>query len=612
MSEAKKATPAVYLSVENRSATAQAFKIKTTAPRQFCVKPCVGQLLPNETARVEVRLATFELGSVKFQVQAVVPLPAEEPEVALKRVESVSSLLLKAHVRADAAGPSNPAHPARAAPAPAALAVPSVAALAPVTVPAPVAAPVAAPAPPPALLPVPVGPPAAASLQSTPQGASPSLEAEGLVLGAPPLTSAVSAPVHDPVHDSVPAIVFSSEATSPAPASTHHSTSIISVAATSASAPADPTPAPAPAPAPAHAHVDLNSAPAPAPSSVTRDVHAEDGRLAVPARRAPRAHSSDADEAKTHLLHVSVLRIQSEARAILRVTSIAQRQIAFKIKTTAPLDFIVRPSVGVLDPNELVEITVQPMNAAQPNNDAKFQISAVVLEDSDPRDAATLANFFKSLRDRVTEDLKLRLPFEPIEPRLSSGPHPTSSAVTSSSNATANTTVPVAPAPASSTVSHAPTPAPSPAKVSPRMSSAPPNTAASTAALTLAPISTAATTRTASAAPSMSERAVANLTTQLPPTATVTTCSLTLVEPAALQAVEPNAPARLDMDVAVGKSTTAVNDQSLRRRERTTVQPSPVMVEHRRQADRMHTLILLFVAFFLGTLFGYLVLRGSS
>eukprot|EP00048_Salpingoeca_helianthica_P011140 m.159999 g.159999 ORF g.159999 m.159999 type:complete len:309 (+) comp15186_c0_seq1:23-949(+) len=71
--------------IRNPTPTPFGFKIKTTAPQQFCVKPCLGRIDPGQSVNVEVRLSAYEPKKVKFLVQAVDCQPEEDPNLISAR-----------------------------------------------------------------------------------------------------------------------------------------------------------------------------------------------------------------------------------------------------------------------------------------------------------------------------------------------------------------------------------------------------------------------------------------------------------------------------------------------------------------------------------------------
>ncbi|XP_045463249.1 vesicle-associated membrane protein-associated protein B/C-like isoform X2 [Harmonia axyridis] len=82
-----------YMKLTNPSETTVFFKIKTTAPKKYCVRPNSGKLLPKEVAEIAITLQPLESGvdknKHKFMVQSVfVPevLPEEQSSFNVDRI----------------------------------------------------------------------------------------------------------------------------------------------------------------------------------------------------------------------------------------------------------------------------------------------------------------------------------------------------------------------------------------------------------------------------------------------------------------------------------------------------------------------------------------------
>jgi len=76
----------------------------------------------------------------------------------------------------------------------------------------------------------------------------------------------------------------------------------------------------------------------------------------------------------------------SSPSRILKLTNTTQGQVAFKVKTTAPKAYLVRPSAGVVGPNgqQEVQIILQPQGIeGQPNNH-RFLVQAVASSSAEP------------------------------------------------------------------------------------------------------------------------------------------------------------------------------------------------------------------------------------
>ncbi|CAD8208813.1 unnamed protein product [Paramecium pentaurelia] len=100
------------------------------------------------------------------------------------------------------------------------------------------------------------------------------------------------------------------------------------------------------------------------------------------------------------------------AHAQLTLYNVQSQQIAFKIKTTVPQMFQVKPSVGFIDGNQsqIIEISTTQAIGLDQKFDAKFQINAC-LRDSNEQD---LNQFWRS-RDQSTiqtTQLKSKLKYQ--------------------------------------------------------------------------------------------------------------------------------------------------------------------------------------------------------
>ncbi|KPV73330.1 uncharacterized protein RHOBADRAFT_55091 [Rhodotorula graminis WP1] len=83
------------LAVSNHNSQAVAYKVKTTAPRQYCVRPNSGRIEPGETVEVQVLLQAMKEDPApgakcrdKFLVQSIIITPERE-DVALAELWSV-------------------------------------------------------------------------------------------------------------------------------------------------------------------------------------------------------------------------------------------------------------------------------------------------------------------------------------------------------------------------------------------------------------------------------------------------------------------------------------------------------------------------------------------
>jgi len=97
--------------------------------------------------------------------------------------------------------------------------------------------------------------------------------------------------------------------------------------------------------------------------------------------------------------------------ATLKLTNPTERKICFKVKTTAPKRYCVRPNSGVVDPKGDVEVAVmlQPFDYdPSEKNKHKFMVQTMYAPDG-PYDADTL---WKDAKSEALMDSKLKCVFE--------------------------------------------------------------------------------------------------------------------------------------------------------------------------------------------------------
>lgn len=100
----------------------------------------------------------------------------------------------------------------------------------------------------------------------------------------------------------------------------------------------------------------------------------------------------------------------------LTIRNPTEKRIAFKIKTTAPKRYCVKPNSGVLDPNQLMKVNVllQPFNY-DPNekNKHKFMVQYLYLNDEEIQLSVNeILNMWKDVSSSRLLDLKLKCLFE--------------------------------------------------------------------------------------------------------------------------------------------------------------------------------------------------------
>lgn len=111
---------------------------------------------------------------------------------------------------------------------------------------------------------------------------------------------------------------------------------------------------------------------------------------------------------------------QSTPNQTLKLTNISSSNVAFKVKTTAPKSYLVRPSSGTLKKGSdiSVQIIMQPHVVAPPggNNaeglpkDHRFLVQAVVTTGSDPVEREQWSSFKKEDIEEKRLNVKLEEP----------------------------------------------------------------------------------------------------------------------------------------------------------------------------------------------------------
>ncbi|CAD8192016.1 unnamed protein product [Paramecium octaurelia] len=97
----------------------------------------------------------------------------------------------------------------------------------------------------------------------------------------------------------------------------------------------------------------------------------------------------------------------------LTVFNLTSNQLSFKIKTANPMLFQVKPSIGIIAPNNQVSIvitTAQPLKE-NGNLNSKFQINACTLL----QDEQDLTNFWKSVDAALIQQVQVRSRIKPVE-----------------------------------------------------------------------------------------------------------------------------------------------------------------------------------------------------
>uniref|UniRef100_A0A1A8EYJ9 VAMP (Vesicle-associated membrane protein)-associated protein B and C n=1 Tax=Nothobranchius korthausae TaxID=1143690 RepID=A0A1A8EYJ9_9TELE len=101
--------------------------------------------------------------------------------------------------------------------------------------------------------------------------------------------------------------------------------------------------------------------------------------------------------------------------ATLKLTNPTDRNVCFKVKTTAPRRYCVRPNSGVIDPGSSINVSVmlQPFDY-DPNEKSKhkFMVQSMLA----PRDMTDMEGVWKEAKPEELMDSKLRCSFEmPLE-----------------------------------------------------------------------------------------------------------------------------------------------------------------------------------------------------
>uniref|UniRef100_A0A915J5J9 Major sperm protein n=1 Tax=Romanomermis culicivorax TaxID=13658 RepID=A0A915J5J9_ROMCU len=108
----------------------------------------------------------------------------------------------------------------------------------------------------------------------------------------------------------------------------------------------------------------------------------------------------------------------------LKLTNPSDKSVCFKVKTTAPKQYCVRPNSGVIPPNEsvLVSIMLQPFDyVADERNKHKFMVQTAFMPDGEH----SLDNVWKVTGSQEMMDSKLRVIFDVSADQMFSVEKPT-------------------------------------------------------------------------------------------------------------------------------------------------------------------------------------------
>ncbi|PRD26669.1 UNVERIFIED_CONTAM: Vesicle-associated membrane protein/synaptobrevin-binding protein [Trichonephila clavipes] len=95
----------------------------------------------------------------------------------------------------------------------------------------------------------------------------------------------------------------------------------------------------------------------------------------------------------------------------LKLMNPIDRRVCFKVKTTAPKKYCVRPNSGVLEPKEVVDVAVmlQPFDYnPSEKNKHKFMVQTMIIPDGD----VNLDNLWRDTKPENLMDSKLRCVFD--------------------------------------------------------------------------------------------------------------------------------------------------------------------------------------------------------
>ncbi|KAL6132611.1 hypothetical protein ACLB2K_064851 [Fragaria x ananassa] len=119
-----------------------------------------------------------------------------------------------------------------------------------------------------------------------------------------------------------------------------------------------------------------------------------------------------------------VVELMKQSKCSIRLTNKSDRHVAFKVKTTSPKKYCVRPNVGVILPKSYCEfsVTMQALKTALPDIECKdkFLIQSTAVS-SETTDADITASMFAKDEGKYVEEKKLRVFYisPPDSPMLS-------------------------------------------------------------------------------------------------------------------------------------------------------------------------------------------------
>lgn len=105
-------------------------------------------------------------------------------------------------------------------------------------------------------------------------------------------------------------------------------------------------------------------------------------------------------------LHFCKTPQQTTPNRMLKLTNLSSGNVAFKVKTTAPKSYLVRPSSGTLRPKESqeVQIILQPQGSGDGQaSNHRFLVQAVAVTSAEPVSRDQWMEFQKSSKDGIQE-----------------------------------------------------------------------------------------------------------------------------------------------------------------------------------------------------------------
>jgi len=117
-----------------------------------------------------------------------------------------------------------------------------------------------------------------------------------------------------------------------------------------------------------------------------------------------------------YCLHFSKTPLTTSPNRMLKLTNLSNGNVAFKVKTTAPKAYLVRPSSGTLRPNgtQEVQIILQPQGIDANPNGHRFLVQAVAVQSSEPVSRDQWGEFAKE----TIQEQRLNVVLEEQQPEM--------------------------------------------------------------------------------------------------------------------------------------------------------------------------------------------------